>query len=60
MSEVKRYAVIENNMVVNIIKWDGVVTWDNAVFAVDLTDFPNVKIGDSYLSGQFTPQEEEE
>lgn len=55
MSEVKRYAVIKNQTVVNIIKWDGLSSLNIDGTTVDLTENPSAQIGDSYADNVFSP-----
>jgi hypothetical protein len=51
------YAIVENEIVINIISWDGISSWINpfgSAFALVLMPSgTNVMIGDSYSSGTF-------
>lgn len=53
----KNYAVIQNNIVTNIIIWDGMATWSppQGSSLVDLTDTATPDIGSSYDGTTFTP-----
>ena len=39
---IKRIAIIENGVVVNVALWDGVTTWNPRGTTVDVTDKPSV------------------
>lgn len=42
----RRIAIIENGKVVNIAVWDGVSVWNPDAQTVDVTNRPEVQIGD--------------
>lgn len=51
----KRMAMIKDGMVYDIAVWDGVSPWNPGYLLVDVTDKPEVKIGDLYDGENFTP-----
>lgn len=54
-----QYAVVVNDMVTNIVLWDGMAEWEpDEGVAVPLAD--NANIGWSYVDGKFSPPPEPE
>ena len=49
---IKRIAIIENGVVVNVALWDGVTTWNQQ--GTDVTDQPQVGPGWTYDGADFT------
>lgn len=52
-----RYALIENNVVVNVILWDGNGTQFDWTLYVKLDDNSVVGVGYTYSDGIFSPPE---
>ena len=48
----KKYAIIENSKVVNVVVWDGVTSWEGSANAIELTEIAG--IGWDYSNGIFT------
>ena len=54
----KKYAVIENGIVNNIIIWDGESEYACSFEKVELNEETKyAKIGDAYVNGVFIPEE---
>jgi hypothetical protein len=57
----KRIAMLTDNEVQNIAKWDGNSAWNPPGFElIDITNLPHVDIGWIYGDGEFTPPPEEQ
>lgn len=52
----KKFAIIENGVVINIVVWDGETKFDlkDTQTAVDITDLKEVTIGSTYDGKNFT------
>lgn len=56
----KRFALIMDNIVINIIMWTGMNGWKppEGIIAVLIPDGMPVQVGDKYIDGQFILQAE--
>ena len=58
---VKRYAIVRNNIVENVVLWDGVTNW-GPPSGCDLVDITDLNVGPKYIrneDGTFSPPPEE-
>ena len=58
----KRYAIVKNNIVENIVMWNGITPFNPGEGAtlVEINNLPKTKIGYTYTNGYFVAPENQE
>lgn len=51
----KTYAVINDNIVTNLVLWDGVSQWATSDTLIEVTNGTDCAVGYSYVDGNFIP-----